>query len=66
MDDAKLRSAAREARLEAAPFAVAILVANVGLAIVSRRAGWQLFGRSDWWLWLVVGAPSALLVRDVR
>ncbi len=62
MDDAKLRSAAREARHEAAPFAAAILVANVGLAVLSQRLGWELFGRSDWWLWLVVGAPSALLV----
>ena len=62
MDDAKLRSVAREARLEAAPFGVAILVANVGLAIVSRREDWQLFGRSDWWVWLIIGAPSALLV----
>jgi hypothetical protein len=62
MDDAKLRSAGREARLEAAPFAVAILVAYVGLALVSRGADWELFGVDDWWIWLVVGAPSALLV----
>jgi hypothetical protein len=62
MDDAKLRQAAREARSEAAPFAAAILVANLALAAVSRRAGWELFGRSDWWLWLVVAAPSAILV----
>jgi hypothetical protein len=62
MDEARLREAAREARHEAAPFAAAILVANVTLAVVSERLGWQLFGRSDWWLWLVVGAPSALLV----
>ena len=62
MDEARLREAAREARDEAAPFAAAILVANVTLAVVSERLGWQLFGRSDWWLWLLVGAPSALLV----
>jgi hypothetical protein len=62
MDEARLRDAAREARHEAAPFAAAILVANVALAVVSERLGWQLFGRSDWWLWLLVGAPSALLV----
>ncbi len=62
MDDGRLHSAGREARLEAAPFAVAILVANVALAAVSRRAGWSLFGQDDWWLWLVVAAPSALLV----
>jgi hypothetical protein len=62
MDDARLRQAAREARREAAPFAGAILVANLALAGVSRRQGWELFGRSDWWLWLVVAIPSALLV----
>ena len=62
MDEARLRQAAREARREAAPFAAAILVANLALAVVSRRAGWELFGRSDWWLWLVVAIPSALLV----
>jgi hypothetical protein len=61
VDDAKLRSAGREARLEAAPFAFAIVIANGCLAVVSRYAGWELFGRSDWWLWLVVGAPSVLL-----
>jgi hypothetical protein len=62
VDDARLRQAAHEARREAAPFAGAILVANLALAIVSRHAGWELFGRSDWWLWLVVALPSALLV----
>ena len=61
MDDAKLRAAGREARHEAAPFAFAIMTANVGLAVVSRSVGWELFGRSDWWLWLLVGAPSVLL-----
>ena len=61
MDDARLRAAGREARREAAPFALAIAVANVCLAVVSQAAGWELFGRSDWWLWLVVGAPSVLL-----
>jgi len=61
VDDATLRSAAREARGEAAPFAVAMVVANAGLALVSRSVGWQLFGRDDWWLWLIVGVPSLLL-----
>jgi hypothetical protein len=52
----------REARREAAPFAAMILVANVALALVSRQAGWELFGSDDWWVWLVVSAPSAVLV----
>ncbi len=51
----------REARLEAAPFAAAILVANVGLAVLSRQTGWELFGSSDWWVWLLLSVPSALL-----
>ena len=62
MDDDRLHTAQREARLEAVPFAVVILAANVGLAVLSRRQQWELFGKSDWWLWLVVAAPSALLV----
>ena len=61
MGDRELREAIREARLEAAPFALAMFVANLALAIVSAKAGWELFGRSDWWLWLVVGAPSLVL-----
>ena len=52
----------REARREAAPFAAMIFGANVALALVSRRAGWELFGSDDWWIWLVVSAPSAVLV----
>lgn len=62
MDEARLHAAMREARLEAVPFAVAILVANVALAVASRQEDWELFGRDDWWLWLAIGAPSALLV----
>ena len=61
VDDARLRAAAREARGEAAPFAFAIVVANVCLAVVSRLAGWELFGRSDWWLWLGLALPSVVL-----
>jgi hypothetical protein len=56
-----LREAGREARLEAAPFAAAIFAANACLAIASLRAGWKLFGRADWWIWVFLGAPSAIL-----
>jgi hypothetical protein len=60
-DEERVRAAGREARLEAAPFAAAIGLANAFLAVVSWFAGWELFGRSDWWLWFLVGAPSVLL-----
>ena len=59
--DDHLRRVRREVRHEAAPFALAILGANLLLAIASRSADWQLFGSSDWWLWLLLAAPSALL-----
>ena len=59
--DDHLRQVRREVRGEAAPFALAILGANVLLALVSRSAGWELFGSDDWWLWLLLAAPSALL-----
>ena len=62
MSSDDVRTAGHEARREAAPFAAMIFVANVALALVSRRAGWQLFGSNDWWIWLVISAPSALLV----
>jgi len=52
----------QEARREEAPFAAIILGANVALALVSRRAGWELFGSDNWWIWLVISAPSAVLV----
>jgi hypothetical protein len=62
MSSDQVRTAAHEARREAAPFAAMIFVANVALALVSRRAGWELFGSNDWWIWLVISAPSAVLV----
>lgn len=43
---------------------MALLAAGslVGLALLSRMNGWQLLGlRHDWWIWLVVAVPVALL-----
>ncbi len=62
MSSDRAHTAWKEARREAAPFAATILGANVALALVSRRAGWQLFGSDNWWIWLVISAPSAVLV----
>jgi hypothetical protein len=61
MGDSELREAKREAQREAAPFALAMFAANVGLAVTSWRADWELFVRDDWWIWLAVSAPSLLL-----
>ena len=61
MGDDHLRQVRHEVRREAAPFALMILAANVLLAFVSRGADWELFGSTDWWVWLVLAVPSGLL-----
>jgi hypothetical protein len=60
-DPERLRSAAREARDDAAPFALAAAVILIALALVSRQAHWQALGHSLWWMWLVVAAPYVCL-----
>jgi uncharacterized membrane protein len=60
-DSARLMEAAREARDEAAPFALAAGAALVLLALVSMHASWELLGHRLWWIWLVVAAPYGCL-----
>jgi hypothetical protein len=55
----RLPEAVREARDEAAPFALTAALALILLALVSRDADWKLLGHQLWWLWLVVAAPYA-------
>jgi uncharacterized membrane protein len=57
----RLMAAAREARDDAAPFALASGAALVVLAVVSKHAGWELLDHSLWWIWLVVAAPWVCL-----
>jgi uncharacterized membrane protein len=54
-------AAAREARDDAAPFALAAAGILVALAVVSRSAHWELLGRQLWWVWLVVAIPYCAL-----
>ena len=56
-----LRAAVREARDDAAPFALAAAGILIVLAVVSRHAHWELLGQRLWWMWLVVAAPYLLL-----
>jgi uncharacterized membrane protein len=60
-DSARLLEAAREARDEAAPFALAAGAALVLLALVSMHASWELLGHRLWWIWLVVAIPYICL-----
>ena len=60
-DKHRLAVAAREARDDAAPFALAAAGILVGLALVSMHAHWDLLGHPLWWLWLIVAAPYVVL-----
>src|SRR6266516_1634613 len=60
-DPGRLESAVREARDDAAPFALVAAGILIALALVSRHAHWDLLGHPLWWLWLVVAAPYVLL-----
>ena len=56
-DPARLAVAMREARDDAAPFALVAGGALIGLALVSRHAHWELVGHRVWWVWLVIAGP---------
>jgi uncharacterized membrane protein len=57
----RLRAAVREARDDAAPFALAAAGILIALALVSRHAHWDLLGHPLWWIWLVVTVPYLCL-----
>jgi hypothetical protein len=60
-DQQRLAAAVREARDDAASFALAAAGILIALALVSKHANWDLLGRPLWWLWLVVAVPYASL-----
>jgi hypothetical protein len=60
-DEDRLLRAAREARNDAAPFALAAAGLLTALAFVSRHARWDLLGHPLWWMWLLVAAPYVCL-----
>jgi hypothetical protein len=60
-DPERVRAAAREARDDAAPFALAGAGILIALALVTKHAHWHLLGHPLWWMWLLVAAPYVLL-----
>ena len=58
---ARLHAAAREARDDAAPFALVAAAILVALALVARHAGWEYLGQPLWWMWLIVAVPYVVL-----
>ena len=61
MSENRFERAQRDARREAAPFVVLAVAANAILAVVSSWHGWRLVSANDWWVWLVLALPAALL-----
>jgi uncharacterized membrane protein len=60
-DPHRLAAAVRDARDDAAPFALAAAAILVALGLVSMHAHWDLLGHRLWWMWLVVAVPYVLL-----
>src|SRR5437879_7918545 len=60
-DRERFAAAVREARDDAAPFALAAALILVGFGLVSMHAHWDLLGHGLWWLWVVVAVPYVLL-----
>jgi uncharacterized membrane protein len=61
LDADRLAAAVRDARNDAAPFALAAAGILIALGIVSMHAHWDLLGHRLWWMWLVVAVPYVLL-----
>jgi hypothetical protein len=57
----RLHRAAREARNDAAPFALVAATILIALALVAKHAHWESLGHSLWWTWLIVAAPYVCL-----
>jgi hypothetical protein len=60
-DPDRLNAALREARNDAAPFALLAAGILVVLALVTRHAHWEWLGHGLWWMWLVVALPYLCL-----
>jgi hypothetical protein len=59
--DAQLENVQHVVRREAAPFVLVAAVADLMLAALSAWHGWQLYSPGDWWVWIVLASPAALL-----
>jgi uncharacterized membrane protein len=60
-DPDRLNAALREARNDAAPFALVAAGILFVLALVSKHAHWEWLGHGLWWMWLVVALPYLCL-----
>jgi hypothetical protein len=61
VSEERFEQAQRDARLEAAPFVCLAVIANALLAVASSWHHWRLYADGDWWVWLVLALPAAVL-----
>lgn len=61
MSDEQLEEVRHVARREAAPFVLVAALADWALAANSAWHGWQLYSANDWWIWVVLAVPAAVL-----
>jgi hypothetical protein len=61
VSEARFEQAQRDARREAAPFVGFAVAANASLAALSAWHNWELYTNGDWWVWLVLAVPAAVL-----
>jgi hypothetical protein len=57
----QFEEAQRDARREAAPFVFCAVIVDVLLGVNSSWHDWELFSGDDWWVWLVLAIPAAVL-----
>jgi hypothetical protein len=61
VSEERFEQAQRDARREAAPFVGLAVIANALLAANSAWYNWRLYSDDDWWVWLVLALPAAVL-----
>jgi hypothetical protein len=61
MNDERLEQAQHDARREAAPVVLLAAGVDVLLALASAWHNWRLYAANDWWVWIVLALPAAVL-----
>jgi hypothetical protein len=61
MSDERFEQAQHDARREAAPAVLLAVGVDVLLALNSAWHGWRLYSANDWWVWIVLALPAAVL-----
>jgi hypothetical protein len=61
VSDERLEQAQHDARREAAPVVLVAAGVDVLLALASAWHNWRLYSANDWWAWILLALPAAVL-----